>query len=234
MIPHVFGSVSGRNVEARFTFISTDERRSAQHVECEKVHADREYLDRQLCAVFAEAAMTPRSPRGRMCTRSGASIIQLVQTAFNVILRAWRAFGNERDLMGRVFRKGDDLLLTQFAGVYVETQADLSATNDKYVWTKEMPPIFGFLAVSALCRTALDMRTAINEAVLRLSAKSVFESAKPSVCPTVADIVISPCEAVQAMILHHGQCVDNVRDVEWIVRTVREKIRKNCKLRNAN
>ena len=87
MIPHVFGSVSGRNVEARFTFTSTDERRLTEHVECEKVHADREYLDRQLCAVFAEAAMTPRSPRGRTCTRSGASVIQLVQTAFNAILR---------------------------------------------------------------------------------------------------------------------------------------------------
>ena len=41
--------------------------------------------------------------------------------------------------MGRVFRKGDDLLLTQFAGVYVETQADLSAMNDNYVWAKEVP-----------------------------------------------------------------------------------------------
>ena len=58
--------------------------------------------------------------------------------------------------------------------------------------------IFGFLAVSALCRSALDMRTAINEAVHRISAKSLFESAKPSGCPTVADISITPCEAVQA------------------------------------
>ena len=58
--------------------------------------------------------------------------------------------------------------------------------------------IFGFLAVSALCRSALDMRTAINEAAYRISAKSIFESAKPSGCPTVADIPITPCEAVQA------------------------------------
>ena len=37
-------------MEARFTFISTDERRSTEHVECEKVHAEREYLDGQLWA----------------------------------------------------------------------------------------------------------------------------------------------------------------------------------------
>ena len=54
------------------------------------------------------------------------------------------------------------------------------------------------MAVSALCRSALDMRMAINEAVFRRSEKSVFESAKPSGCPTVAEIPITPCEAVQA------------------------------------
>ena len=54
------------------------------------------------------------------------------------------------------------------------------------------------MAVSALCRSALDMRTAINEAVFRKSAKSMFESAQPSGCPTVADYPITPCEAVQA------------------------------------
>ena len=42
-----------------------------------------------------------------------------MDTAFNAILRAWRAHGNGKDPMGRVFRKGDDLLLTQLAGVYV-------------------------------------------------------------------------------------------------------------------
>ena len=42
-----------------------------------------------------------------------------MDTAFNAILRAWRVHGKEKDPMGRVFRKGDDLLLTQLAGVYV-------------------------------------------------------------------------------------------------------------------
>ena len=50
---------------------------------------------------------------------SGDNVIQLLETAFNAILRAWRTYGNQKDPMGRVFRKGDDMLLTQLAGVYV-------------------------------------------------------------------------------------------------------------------
>ena len=54
------------------------------------------------------------------------------------------------------------------------------------------------MAISVLCRTALDMRTAINEAVSRMSQKSIYEATKPSGCPTVAEIPVTPCEAVQA------------------------------------
>ena len=46
-------------------------------------------------------------------------MVALVNVAHNAILKAWRAFGNQRDPMGRIFRKADDFLLTQLAGVYV-------------------------------------------------------------------------------------------------------------------
>ena len=42
------------------------------------------------------------------------------------------------------------------------------------------------------------MRNAINESVDRMSQKSRYEAAKPSGCPMVADIPVTPCEAVQA------------------------------------
>ena len=79
-----------------------------------------------------------------------------------------------------------------------ECRASACTGHELSSWGEPGRRIFGFLAVSALCRSALDMRTAINEAVHRMSAKSIFESAKPSGCPMVAEISITPCEAVQA------------------------------------
>ena len=49
----------------------------------------------------------------------GESVVVLLNAAHNGILRAWRNHGCERDPMGRVFRKADDLLMTALAGVYV-------------------------------------------------------------------------------------------------------------------
>ena len=58
--------------------------------------------------------------------------------------------------------------------------------------------IYAFLAINVLCRTALDMRNAINESANRMSQKSMYEAVKPSGCPMVAEISVTPCEAVQA------------------------------------
>ena len=79
-----------------------------------------------------------------------------------------------------------------------ECRAGACTGHELISWGEPGRRIYGFLAVSAVCRVALDMRTAINEAVHRTSAKSMFETAKPSGCPVVADIEITACEAVQA------------------------------------
>ena len=72
------------------------------------------------CAVFAEAATHTRMPGATSSVRASENVAVLLNAAQNGMYRAWRAHGNPRDPMGRVFRKADDLLLTALAGVYVE------------------------------------------------------------------------------------------------------------------
>ena len=83
-----------------------------------------------------------------------------------------------------------------------EVMCDLSVLNEKFEWFTEMPTIFAFAAVSAVCRTALDLRCVINDAYFRKSKKEKFETPPSANVPAVACIKVSILQVVMASILH--------------------------------
>ena len=89
-------------------------------------------------------------------------IVMLLNVAHNSMLKAASDFGNPQDPLVMWVRKADEFLLQQVASAYVEQESDLSSLNMAYPLVQRLPSILAFLAINAVCRSALDLRNVIN------------------------------------------------------------------------
>ena len=88
-------------------------------------------------------------------------------------------------------RKADEFLLQQVASAYVEQESDLSSLNYAYPWVRRLPSIMAFLAINAVCRSALDLRNVINEGFFRVSRAASLLRAPASGAPVAPSAVRS-------------------------------------------
>ena len=206
-LPDVLGRGSMRNVEARYTFVSTDERRGTEGVDPANVNADMEATYVTLKAAFAAAVTEPRRQGTPMSVSTGLHGSSLLTAAWNAILRAARLHGVEGDPMVRVWRKGDELLLTAVASVYTEVMCDLSAHNPSMSWPATTPSIFEFCAISSVCRCALDMRMAILEAQFRISQRLAFEKVPSTSAPGLPSVEATMLDMAKSVVIHHAEAL---------------------------
>jgi len=107
------------------------------------------------------------------------------------------------------------LLYKLYVGVYVEVESDLRSLNPLYAFSSTVPLVVSWLAVSCFCRVLLDIRTALNEGFLRRSKTQRMSATPPSAIPSLptSEIVVTPCELLQHLILKHR----NITDAELVV-----------------
>lgn len=132
---------------------------------------------------------------------------RLLNKAHNAMKRAANDHGVDGDPMLKWVRKADGLLRQCFAGVYLESSSDIAWIRqlDKTVGVDSQPSLYGFMAISAACRSALDVRVAINEGYCRKSKAAAYQDSAPSRVPSrlAEPLEFTMGECVQSIILRN-------------------------------
>ena len=136
---------------------------------------------------------------------TSADIVALLNVAHNSMLRAARDFGSQADPLVVWVRKADEFLLQQVASAFIEQETDLSSLNLSYPWRRKLPSILAFLAINAVCRSALDLRNVINEGFFRVSRAASLLRAPASGSPVASSSVklVTMEDLACAVLLRH-------------------------------
>ena len=83
-------------------------------------------------AVYGAVLKAWALPKDRQQVNASRDIQSLLNAAHNAMLRAGREFASPKDPLLMWVRKGDEFLLRQLAGVWLEEQTDLSSLSNTY------------------------------------------------------------------------------------------------------
>jgi hypothetical protein len=121
------------------------------------------------------------------------------------LLRAARDFGTQADPLVVWVRKADEFLLQQLSSAFIEQETDLTSLNFSYPWRRKLPSILAFLAINAVCRSALDLRNVINEGFFRVSRAASLLRAPASGAPVASRYVkrVTMEDLACAVLLRH-------------------------------